>query len=536
MVRLAIFALVLGACAPAEPRAQFADVTEARGVRVRHHLREELRSLRDAFGGGVCLLDYDGDGDLDLYAVDRAGPDPSAADGLAHDRLLRNDGGAFTDVTFEAGLGETRDDLGCAVGDYDGDGDPDLVVTGDGPVRLLENEAGVFTDVTAALGIVTSGLAQSAAFADVDGDRDVDLFVALYARYDPACVTPPGEAFPCQAQPLAHPPLRNFLFENLGPAGFRDVTLEAGLGGEEPSMAPLFYDLEGDGDVDLFLGNDLGSRYDDRLFVNRGDGTFTDEALARGVAPGTDTMGVALGDVDGDGLLDLVESDFEALPNRVFRGLPDGTYEDYSREAGMLWATALVRWSAHLADFDQDGDLDLLNTAGHVLPEDLQRLHHLSGVVRQPALLFRNTDGLGHFELELDRPGDPLRVARLGRGSAVGDLDGDLDLDVVMVDADGPLVVLENVGARGDALSIELTATRSSPDAIGAEVTVTCGGRRHVQQRTSPIGYLSSSDPRLHFGLGDCPTVDAVEVRWPSGGTERLSRVPANQLVRIAER
>jgi hypothetical protein len=481
----------------------FTDATAALGIDFRHHAATEFCDIRDTVGGpGVCAFDYDGDGDIDLYFVDRA---------THPNRLFRNDGAAFTDVTAEAGVAlEDDDSHSCLAFDHDGDGDLDLFVGSSGPDRLLRNDGGKFTDVTAESGISETGFSTTATAGDIDNDGDLDLFVGHLV--DPSSCP----EIVCSPPPKLCAYEKNTLFLNDG-GSFHDVTDERGLTHVEPTLASLFFDIDLDGDLDLFVGNDMGSKNPDRLYRNDGKGFFKDAAPGLGLSLyGTDTMGVDVGDADGDGSVDLVVSDFRLLPTRLVR-CPDPVLP--CEMVGINeQSTESVKWGIALADFDQDRDLDIFTVSGNVevppdYPGDRHQLHW--------------NDGTGVFTLHVPGAGDPLAELHLGRGAAFADLDGDLDLDIVIANADRPAQVLLNQAAGGHALLVELDTLSA-----GARVTVDGPGVQRTEQALIGGSYAGSSDPRVHFGMGETCAVD-VTVTWAGGATKTVEGVRTGQVLRV---
>ncbi len=413
-------------------------------------------------------------------------------------------------MTAESGAGLTDDSHSCLAFDYDSDGDLDLFVGNDGPDRLLRNDGGTFADATGEAGLVEDGFTTTASAADIDGDGDLDLFVGHLVTastcFQGVCSPPPKV---CTAE-------NNMLFVNEG-GKLTERGAERGLTQQEPSLASLFFDFDGDGDVDLFVGNDMGTLNPDRLYKNDGKGMFNDATGGHGLELyGTDTMGVDVGDADGDGMVDLVVSDFRELPTRLVLcprlDLPCEMV-GINQES-----TAAVKWGIALADFDQDRDLDIFTTGGNVdVPEgyegDLHQLHW--------------NDGTGVFTVYEPAPGEALAERHLGRGAAFADLDGDLDLDIIVANADRPAQILINQGASGYALMVEL-------DSLSAGARVTVSGRGESRTGYAKIGgsYAGSSDPRVHFGLGDTCAVD-VTVAWPDGATKTVEDVRTGKVVHI---
>lgn len=481
----------------------FTDVTDELGIDFVQHNTTEYCDMPDVVAGGVCLFDYDRDGDLDMYLVDRA-PYPN--------RLYRNDGAAFTDVTDEAGdAGSTGDSVGCLAFDYDGDFDLDLFVSDTGNDQLLRNDDGVFTDVSAEAGIADGGFSTSATAGDIDGDGDLDLYVARFGN-------PAAPNAPCDAL-MTHniAPIPNVLWLNEG-GTFVDVTEERDMQNWEPTFATMLVDFDEDGDLDVYVGNDFGKYFPDRMFLNDGDGHFHDAAPEMGLAFGNDgqsgcTMGASVGDYDLDGRLDLVSTNFQYLPTLLFDCQPGPACFD-NRVAGLEPSKKSLNWAVHFADFDQNGELDVFQTSGHIVHNIPQRNE-----------LYWNQ--LGKFVEHVPVDGEALAAVQNSRGAAYGDLDGDGDLDVVVANNGDRPQVLRNDGAWGHWLLVELDTL-----SVGARVTVTAEGRKRTHPVLAGGGFLGSSDHRVHFGLGAACVADVV-VRWLDGTVRDLGTVAANQVLRV---
>ena len=471
--------------APEPEAVPFVDATAELGIDAEHHFGTEFCQLTDTVGGpGVCVFDYDGDGALDLYFVDRAGHS---------NRLFRNDGASVTDATASDSAAVDSDTMACLAFDRDGDGDLDLYLSNVGADQLLDNDgAGNFVDISSSAGIDVGGFSSSATAGDIDGDGDLDLFVARVVDLS----TCPDE---CYLFPVACDAEQNALLVNDG-GSFTEQSAARGIDEAEPTLAPLFVDFDRDGDADLYVGNDMGAFFPDRFYVNDGTGNFVDVAQELGLdVPGSDTMGVDIGDYDLDGTSDFVITDFKDRPLRVLRCfepelpcsnevVPDGL--DY------------VKWGVGFVDFDQDGALDLFATAGDVADVDAPSAN-------PNHLYFGN--GLGGFEEYLPDAGDALAHEATSRGAAFGDLDGDGDVDVVVANAGGTHQVLRNTAALGYAITIEL-------DTLAAGAVVEMTSERSQLSEHVLIGgsYAGSSDPRVHFGLGPACQAD-VAVRFLDG-------------------
>jgi hypothetical protein len=483
------------------------------------------------------MLDYDGDGRLDLFFA-QGGPLVPAKDRprLA-DTLLRNlGGGRFEDVSDRVGLRPKGYGQGVAVADYDGDGDPDVYVTRYGRNTLWRNDRGHFTDVTDAAGVGVGLWSLGAAFADCDGDGDLDLFVATYLSFDPArapFARDPKTGAAEYSMPADFRGQPDVLFRNDGDGRFTDVTARAGVAGTGRGMGVLAADFDGDGRIDLLVANDAEPN---ALWRNRGDGTFEDVATTWGIAVNGQglaeaNMGIAHGDTDGDSLQDIVITHFYGEHDTLWRKelLPGGSvlFEDRTHEAGLgLDSLPMTGWGVVLADFDQDGSLDMVVANGHIRREPTQRY-----LYENPPLLWHNS-GAGRFANVTPGAGDYFRSLHLGRGLACGDLDDDGDLDLVIVHHHAPAVVLWNEAPRrGRWLIVKLRGRRPNRDAVGTRLTARVGPRTLVRSVDGGGGYLSANDPRVHFGLGAAGVVDRLEVRWPSGRAEARSNLPADSVL-----
>ncbi|MEJ2502699.1 MAG: CRTAC1 family protein [Gemmatimonadota bacterium] len=520
--------------APDEPGAWFVDVTEYEGIDFVHTIGDDaLSNIVETVGSGAAFLDYDGDGRLDLYLVNA-----SYVDGISEgspvradegSRLYRNLGGSgFEDVTATAGVANAGAyGMGVAAADYDNDGDPDLYVCNYGPNVLYRNEGdGTFTEVGTPAG-VAGGAADNtvgAVWLDYDNDGHLDLYAGNYLDYDPEYryyYAPDG--FP---PPMAYTGQADRLFRNRGDGTFEDVTESAGVFRPDGRMMGVgAADYDGDGRVDLYVSNDA---MEDFLFHNEGDGTFSEVGFRAGVAfsiggEETSSMAVSFGDYDADGRLDLFVSDIHY--SALFRNDGGGYFTDVTAAAGVAEPSGQYDgWGAGFIDYDNDGDLDIFKANGS--------MNHLYGHEDQ---LFEN-DGSGHYtDVSLDL-GRYFERESVGRGAAFGDYDSDGDLDIVVVNLHDRPVLLRNESPAGHAwIQLALRGNRSNRDGVGARVTVTADGRTQVAEKTSASGYLSTNDPRMHFGLGTTEVVDRIEIRWPSGARQTLESVPARQLLEVTE-
>jgi hypothetical protein len=528
--------------APAPAPIRFSDGLKGNGIDFEHQDGFDGVHYRivETINGGVALLDYDGDGRLDIYFTNGARSDPGRPP--ARDALYQNHGnGKFLDVTERTGLGDELMSLGVAVADYDGDGDPDLFVTNLGPNRLYRNDAGAaFREVAGEAGLAgDEGMHSGCAFLDMDRDGDLDLYVASYVidrktGQEPCRI----RGIPSYCPPLDYPAAPDHLYENLGDGRFRDVSESSGIRSVEPGrgLGVLSADFNDDGFPDIFVANDRSANF---MFLGDGRGRFADAAVHNGTAYGDEgtemgSMGVDAADFDGDGLLDLCVTNYQDQINNLYRAVRGGEfYEERARLAGIAAGPHFeVSWGVGFADLDQDGLPDLFISNGH-LNREAQRIDSSTSYA-QKNRLFRNLGG-GRFEEAGAGAGEPFGRAGVYRGAAFGDLDNDGDLDLVVVSAVGAPLVLLNEGNRNHFALVKLEGAGKNRDAIGARVTLTAGGRRQVAERRSSGSYLSANDPRLHFGLGGAERIESIEVRWPDGRSEVHRGLPADRLITLRE-
>jgi len=490
-------------------------------------------------GTGLAFIDFDDDGDLDLLHV--RSPPPGQQDSPAPNRLYRQEpDGNFVDVTSEAGLGDEGYGQGVAVGDVDNDGDLDVYFTNFGRDSLyLNNGDATFVDATSEAGFDAELWSTSAAFCDYDRDGDLDLYVTHYVDYSyPKSCAAGGKPEYCGPSSFAGEP--DQLFRNEGDGHFRDVTRELGItlprrGEAAKGLGVICVDLTHDDWPDIYVANDSELN---QLWVNRNGTSFVDEAVMRGVAVnrfGTPegSMGVVVGDADGDGNLDLFMTHIAQETNTFYSGSSGSLFSDRTVEAGAgLHDLSLTGFGCGLLDYDLDGDLDLAVVNGRV-----RRGKPLAGAAldafwnpyAEPDLLFRN-GGEGRLENVTASSGQYGERLEVGRGLAVGDLDNDGDPDIAVTTGANVLRVYRNEASHQGSRWLTIRAMTGRRDAIGATVTVTAGSRRRTGLVLPATGYLSSNDFRIQFGLGDAARVDGIEVRWPDGTKERFDGGDAGQL------
>jgi len=520
---------------PADP-IRFTRVTEAAGVDFVHENGESGRKwFPEWLGGGIALLDYDGDGFVDLFFVN-GGALPGWSGTPATHRLYRNRGdGTFEDVSARAGFTRPHYGVGVCAADYDGDGRPDLFVTGFGGTRLFRNgPGGHFTDVTATAGVSVGGLTAGAAFGDYDGDGDLDLYVARYVRYsladDVPCYQSRGDRkkrIICRQ--IVYDAAPDEVFRNDGGGRFTRVT--RAMGAAVPpgrGLGVLAADLDADGRQDLYVANDLTPNFLFRGVGPAGRGTLKESAFALGAAvneagQSQAGMGIAAGDVDGDGLADVLVTNFAGEYTTFYQQQPGGRFRDVSAAWGLIEATqSFVGFGVGLADFDLDGAPDLLAANGHV-SEDAEQFYEGVGLA-QAKLVLRQE---GRSFRRLANPWADARTGELavGRGAAFGDLDNDGDVDAVIGNLRGPVDILRNDSPPGRSLRVELIGRSPNRGALGATVRVRVGDRWQVQMVAGGGSYCSQNDPRLIFGLGAAGAADLVEVRWPDGRQDTRRQV-----------
>jgi hypothetical protein len=532
------------------PIAQFTDVAEKAGLIMTNTFggKDTKKFIIETTGTGVAIIDYDNDGWPDIFLVNGTTLEGFPADRTPTNHLYRNNhDGTFTDVTRNAGLADASGwGQGVCVGDYDNDGWADLYVTYYGKNRLYHNQHGVFADVSEQSGTVGSGKSWGSGCAFLDYDRDglLDLVVGHYVDFDLSTAPAPGERASCvwkgvpvMCGPRGLPGAKNILYHNLGGGKFADVTTKAHIDQTSGhySLGVAIFDFDEDGWPDIYFACDSTASI---LFRNNHDGTFTDVAVSAGAAYNEDGreqagMGVSVGDFNGDGHLDIFKTNFSDDTSTLYRNNGNGTFDDVTFAAGLGLHTQYLGWGTTFFDFDNDGWPDLLLVNGHVYPEvDRQ---HLGSTYPEPRILYRN-NGDGTFS-DISADGGPgIAAMHAGRGLAVGDLWNDGRLSAVVSNMNAPPSLLVNqVRSSNHWIGIHTIGTKSNRDGIGARVTVKAGTRTLVDEVRSGGSYISNSDLRVHFGLGSVSKVDWVEIRWPSGLTERFEDMAADTIHTLRE-
>ena len=527
--------------------ARFTDVAEAAGLTqpTIYGSADNPRYILETIGCGAAFIDYDNDGWLDILVLN--GRTVDAVPAGATNRLYRNNrDGTFTDVTEEAGLVRHGWACGVCVGDYNNSGSDDLFITYWGHNVLYRNNGdGTFSDVTEAAGLARPDVrwGSGCTFLDYNRNGHLDLFVANYLEFDFETVPLPGESSVCvwKGVPVVCGPrgLRrghNLLYRNNGDGTFTDVSVASGIASaaESYALSAVAADFDNDGWQDIFVACDSSPSL---LYRNNGDGTFSEEALERGCAVSEDGaeqagMGVAVGDYDCSGSLDLFKTHFSDDTHVLYRNDGEGYFDDMTLRSGVGVETRYVGWGAGLADLDNSGLPDIFFVTGSVYPQVALQFERYPAAT--PRVLFRNLGG-GRFEQLLEGAGSALAAPHSSRGCAFGDFDNDGDVDILIVNLNQPPSLLRNdLGGQANWLKVKLVGVDSNHSAIGATVIASYGDRRQAQAVLSQSSFHSANDSRLHFGLGDAASAD-LEVQWPTGKSEVYPAVRANALVRIEE-
>lgn len=542
------FTAMIAICATAPIRVRLIDIGATSGLTLSNTSggTEKKAYILETTGNGVAILDYDGDGLNDIFIVNGTTLAGQGQGPPRTSQLYHNEGhGKFTEVSRDAGFTLEGWGQGVCVGDYNNDGKPDLLVTYYGYNRLYKNLGkGKFQDATSEARLPTTGVRYGAGCAFVDYDRDgwLDLFVSNYVELDLTTTPKPGtnqfcqwKGLPVMCGPRGLPLGHNVLYHNNGDGTFSDVSAGAGIlkPGGRYGLGVVAADFDNDGWPDIYVACDMTPSL---LYHNRKDGTFEEQAVAAGVAYNFDGqlqagMGVAVADYNGDGFMDIAKTNFSGDLPSLFKNEGGKFFTDVSQSSG-LSAHHLLGWGIAFVDLDDDGWKDLVIANGHVYPE-VERAS-VGDRYLQKTLVYRNL-GNGRFADITEQAGPALENPRPARGLAVGDLDGDGRQEIVIVNMNSTPSLLKNQEERQNFLSVTLVGTKSNRSAIGARVTIQSGAHRQMDEVMSGGSYYSQNDMTLHFGLGQAPSVDRLEVRWPAGSMQEWKDVRSNQKLLITE-
>src|SRR3984885_8138583 len=535
--------------APTEARLpQLVDITSSTGIKFRHLSSPEAKYIVESMSGGVAVIDYNRDGWPGIYFTNAQNVAMALAGKKAYGALYHNNrDGTFTDVTAKAGVGTPCWAMGAVVGDYNNDGWPDLLVTCFGGVVLYRNNGdGTFTDVTKAAGLSgDTGWATGAAFGDYDNDGWDDLFVSHYVNLDLKDLPEFGSAKTCvykgiqvQCGPRGLKGSPDNLYHNNGNGTFTDVSKEAGV--DDPKhqfgLTAIWSGFDNDGKLDLFVTNDGQPNY---LYRNNGNGTFSEIGYQYGVAVDEDgnaqaNMGVAIGDYTHTGRMSLLISHFDNEYAALYRNDGNMNFTDMSDASGIAEGTrGYVGWGDGFFDFNNDGWLDFFLVNGHVYPQVDSA--HIGTTYLEPKLLFLNQRN-GAFKNISKLVGPAIQIPQVSRGLAIGDLFNDGRLDLVVENLTGePMILRPEGGAKNHWISFQLEGTKSNRLALNARVRATAGDLVQLGEVLSEGTYLSQSDLRIHFGLGDHAHIDKAQILWPDGKTETLTNLIADRFYSVRE-
>ncbi|HLH07726.1 MAG TPA: CRTAC1 family protein [Terriglobales bacterium] len=556
---IAIFALLLvglteclSQTAPSKPApvADFVDIAKKAGLdlTITYGGKTTKKYIIETTGTGVAILDYDNDGWPDIFIVNGTTLDGFPKGQAPTSHLYHNNhDGTFTDVTAKAGVAATGWGQGACVGDYDNDGWDDLYVTYYGKNRLYHNEHnGTFKEVAESAGVAGNGKdwGSGCAFVDYDRDGKLDLMIADYVDFDLATAPQPGQGTSCiwkgvpvMCGPRGLKPSRNILYRNLGNGKFEDVSAKAGIEKTQGhyclSVSPV--DYNNDGWPDIYVACDSTPSI---LYRNNHDGTFTDVGVVAGAAFNEDGreqagMGSTIADYDGDGRLDIFKTNFSDDTSTLYHNSGDGTFSDATFAAGLGLHTQYLGWGTMFFDFDNDGWPDLLLVNGHVYPE--VDANHLGAEFEEPAILYHNLGNSTFMDVS-NAAGPALTSKASSRGLAIADLWNDGRQSAVITNMNSPVSLFVNQQRNSNHwIAFRTIGTKSNRDGIGARIELTIGKRVLVDEVRSGSSYNSSSDLRVHFGLGTVDKVDAVEIRWPSGLVEQFKSVKVDAINTVQE-
>jgi hypothetical protein len=530
---------------PIDIPVRYTNLREAAGITFKQDSTQtDKKYYLETMGTGVGWIDYDQDGLMDLYFVQSGATDIYKPSRPLHGVLYRNNGdGTFTDVTEKAGVGaEGLYGQGVAVGDFDNDGFPDLYVTGyDRAILFHNNGNGTFTDVTQKAGVADEGgWSTSAGWFDYDKDGYLDLVVLNYINWTPRNNIWCGEHRPgyrSYCHPDNYKGQKIKLYHNNRDGTFTDVSEKSGVGvPEAKGMGVVLADFNNDGWPDIAVANDTWPNF---LFINQHNGTFKDISFASGVAASEDGkyeagMGIDAADLDGDGWLDLYVTHLDFELNRLYHNNHDETFDDDTFPSGIgNKAILLSGLTMKFIDYDNDGWTDICQVNGAML--DNINLYHSEVQYEEPMLMFRNL-GQGKFDKISDQLGPDFIRPIAGRGLAVADYDNDGDMDLAVIDrGDYPELLRNDGGNANHWLEVLLIGTKSNRDGIGASLRLSSHGFIQVKQSQGGMGYMSASDPRIHFGLGKRKTIESLTITWPSGTVDKLSNLAVDRIIAVKE-
>ncbi|MSO21776.1 MAG: CRTAC1 family protein [Acidobacteria bacterium] len=513
----------------------------AAGIEFEHQRgASDRKHLVETMGSGCAFLDYDSDGWLDLLLINGGTTPDSPPSGPVRHALYRNlSNGKFKDVTIQSGLtGKGSYGMGVAVGDYDNDGYPDIYITNFGPNVLYHNNRdGSFSDVTEKAGVGCPEWSSSAAFFDYDNDGYLDLYVTNYVdstyEKNPVCTVKNIRAY---CHPKYFLGVADKLYRNFGNGRFEDVSKKSGIANPDgKGLGVVAADFDGDGWMDLYVANDSVRNC---LFKNNRNGTFTDETFSSGTgyngeAKAEASMGVDAGDYDGDGLMDIMVTNYDLETNALYRNEGGWIFGDERWPSGLARTDRfLLGFGVGFFDFDNDGDQDLLLVNGHVI--DNVEVVQPDFRHAQPMQLLENQRGKYSENLEFFQFAST--IPRVGRGACFGDIDNDGDIDVLINNSEQePTLLINQVGNRRGWILLKLIGTKSNRDAVGAKITVTTENGSQTDQITGGASYLSASDLRVHFGLASARVIKLMKIKWPSGSEQVLQNIRSNQVLTIKE-
>lgn len=520
---------------------KFTPVTKEAGIQFQHfNGATGQKHLVETMGGGTAFFDYNNDDYLDIYLVNGAPLTENTPDVLPTNQLYKNNGdGTFTDVTLHAGVGDTGYGIGCCVADYDNDGNRDLFVTNFGKNVLYRNNGdGTFSDVSQQVGITdTSLFSAGCAFADYDNDGWLDLVVVNYVLLDledaPDCSQ---EGIPAYCRPEEFAPAPDHLYRNNGDGSFTNGTQEARINLHGRGLGVVWTDIDNNGWLDLYIANDREANF---LYINNGDGTFTEAGELHGTArnehgDNESSMGIDTADYDNDGDLDIILTHYQAETNTLYQNDGSGVFWDVTAQTRIGEPTHLpLAWGTGFVDFDNDGWLDLFFANGHLHDnvEDLQEV----GVYKQQNQLFHNLRN-GTYGDITDKSGNGLRIKKSSRGAIFGDYDNDGDMDILVTNiGDAPDLLRNDTPPINNWISIKMIGKKSNRDAIGAKVKLKFGETSKLIEVKSGGSYLSQNQFRSHIGLGRAKRVDQIIVNWQHGVQGAIEDVQSNQHLTIRE-